>query len=163
MNIDNVTPLEYPSPAGVSRGRDLVPLFPAQPPAEIPGEKSKTHDVHRPETPFGVVTRNIDVRHISPREMTDFSLDLYAAGVVAFDEYSALSLHPELHPDFDKTIGALTGDRAAPDRKRDFLGYWEEKLSFQERRSSPNPEELDRTRRIVTVLRVIGRRTHIVV
>jgi len=163
MQIDKVTHPEYLPPAGVSRGRDLVPLYPAKPPAEIPGEQAKTHDVNRPETPFGVVTRNIDVRHISPREMTEFSLDLYAAGIVAFDEYSALSLHPELHPDFDKTIGALTGERAAPERKRDFLGYWEEKLSFQERRSRSNPKELDRTRRIVTVLRVIGRRTHIIV
>jgi len=163
MHIDNVTRPEFLSPVGVSQGRDLVPLLPAKPPVEIPGEQTKTHDVSRTETPFGIVTRNIDVRRISPREMTDFSLDLYAAGVVAFDEYSALSLHPELHPDFDKTIGALTGERAAPDRKRDFLGYWEEKLRFQERRLRPNPEELDRTRRIVTVLRVIGRRTHIVV
>jgi len=163
MHIDNVARPEYQTPTGVSRGRELVPLYPAKPPAEVPGEEPRTHDVNRPETPFGVVTRNIDVRHISPREMTDFSLDLYAAGVVAFDEYSALSLHPELHPDFDKTIGALTGERAAPDRKRDFLGYWEEKLSFQERRSRPNPDEPDRTRRIVSVLRVIGRRHHIVV
>lgn len=36
-----------------------------------------------------------------------------------------LANQPELHPDFNRTIGALTGRRAAPDRERDCLAEWE--------------------------------------
>ena len=54
---------------------------------------------------------DVDTHHLSPRQMSELSLDLYAIGAISFDDYSALAFQPELHPDFDRTIGALTGEQ----------------------------------------------------
>ena len=61
---------------------------------------------------------------ISSREMSGFSLDLYTAGIVSFDDFKALLEHPELNPHFEKAIGALTNKKAQPETKRDLVRYW---------------------------------------
>ena len=62
---------------------------------------------------------------ISPSEMSDFSLNLYTAGIVSFEDFKALSEHPGLNPHFEKTIGALTNKKAQPETKPDLVRYWE--------------------------------------
>ncbi len=94
----------------------------------------------------------LDVRTLSPREMVDVSLDLYIDGMLTFDEYSLLAFQPELHPDFEDTIGALTGEKADPDRPRDFLQEWEERHSFERRYPSEDPNRLQQIEHIIGVL-----------
>ena len=95
-------------------------------------------------------------RHFTPRQMVDVSMDLYVAGMLGWEEYSLLAFQPELHPDFDRTIGALTGRKAEPDRPRDIIAEWEERLMFEKRYNRRrNGGLVESTRRIVAVLKQI--------
>lgn len=94
----------------------------------------------------------IDVRAMTPREMVDFSLDLYIDGSLSFEEYSALAFQPELHPGFENTIGALTGERSDPDRPRDYIEQWQERYDFEQRYPSSDPKKLNQIERILGVL-----------
>lgn len=96
----------------------------------------------------------VNSRALSPREMADFSLDLYIDGALSFDEYSLLAFQPELHPQFEQTIGALTGEQANPDQPRDYLQEWQDRYSFERRYPSDSPKTLERIERIINVLSV---------
>jgi hypothetical protein len=98
---------------------------------------------------------NVDTHHLSPRQMSELSLDLYAIGAISFDDYSALAFQPELHPDFDSTIGALTGERADPDRPRDFVRLWDDRADFQRRYNAARTDLVEQSERIASVLRQI--------
>lgn len=124
------------------------------PPADAPS--SVTGSLNR-------LIGNVDIRHLSPRQMAETSLDLYVAGVLPWEEYAMLAFQPELHPDYDKTIGALTGEKAAPDQPRDFLNIWEDRLKFDEKYNAENPKLVERTRRIVQVFRQIDTPTNLMV
>lgn len=104
---------------------------------------------------------SIHATHMSPRQMLEFSENLYAAGLVSFDDYEALAFQPELHPDFDKTIGALTGERAAPDRPRDFVDDWGKRLDYAQRYYPANSSEVRQAQRIHEALKSFPTRTDI--
>lgn len=99
----------------------------------------------------------IHVRHMTPRQMLAYSEDLYAAGIIAFEDYEAMAFQPELHPDFIRTIGALTGDKPQPDRPRDFIHRWEDRLDFAQRYRPANSHEVRQAHRILNVLRTFQR------
>jgi len=88
-------------------------------------------------------------------------MDLYVAGILPWDEYAMLAFQAELHPDYDKTIGVLTGEKAEPDRPRDFLRIWEERLAFEEKYNAGRPKLVERTRHIVQTFRQICRPTNL--
>ncbi|MEO5375528.1 MAG: hypothetical protein H7840_14870 [Alphaproteobacteria bacterium] len=94
-----------------------------------------------------------DVRNMSPREVANFAYDNYMSGVLNWDEYRMLGFPAELHPAFDSTIGALTGEKAEPDRPRDVIAQWEERLDFERTHNADNPTVISRTERILDVLR----------
>jgi len=94
----------------------------------------------------------LDIRNMSPREMADASLDLYIDGSLSYDEYSMLAFQPDLHPSFEDTIGALTGERSTPDRPKDFIQEWEDRYDFERRYPSDNPKTLQQIERILGVL-----------
>ena len=106
---------------------------------------------------------DVDTHHLSPRQMSELSLDLYAIGAISFDDYSALAFQPELHPDFDSTIGALTGERADPDRPRDFVRLWDDRADFQRRYNAARTDLVEQSERIASVLRQIETPISIVV
>jgi len=135
----------------------VVPIPPV--PALSGGRKRQSHDVIG-EAPSAIkqLAVGTDVRSISPRDLSDFSLDLYAAGIISFEDYSALSQHPELHPHYDRTIGALINQKAQPQRKRDMVQYWEEKLEFATRHQALSGSNREQAVRIVAILRYLGRR-----
>lgn len=96
------------------------------------------------------------VYRCSPREMAELSLDLFLAGVLTDEEYELLAFQPELHPDFDRTIGALTGEQAKPDQTRDYVASWRDRLEFERSRARPDPNLIERIQRILFVLRRLG-------
>ncbi len=98
---------------------------------------------------------DVDTHHLSPRQMSELSLNLYATGAISFDDYSALAFQAELHPDFDRTIGALTGERADPDRPRDFVRLWDDRADFQRRHNAARADLVEQSERIASVLRQI--------
>ncbi len=102
-----------------------------------------------------------DVRYMTPREMQDYSQDLYAAGIVTYDDYEAMAFQPELHPNYDRTVGALTGKKAEPDRPRDFLKHWQDRLDFSKRYYPLNSDPVRQAHRIVEALAAFPRQTDI--
>ena len=110
-----------------------------------------------PDAPLAATAGNpAPVCRHSPREMAELSLDLFLAGVLTDEEYALLAFQPELHPDFDRTIGALTGERAKPDQARDYVAIWRDRLEFERSRSRPDRDLIDRIQRILFVLRRLG-------
>ena len=90
--------------------------------------------------------------HMSPRQMADWAHEMYMAGAMNWQEYLT-AMPSELHPDYDSTVGALTGERARPDHPRDMLREWEEKLAFVKRYNEWDADGVRRTERIVTLLK----------
>ena len=128
-------------------------------PALVPGEyATDTGDVH-----LGPLIPNVNVRHMTPREMSDLSFELYTNGALRWEEYELLAFQPELNPAFNSTVGALTGQRAEPDVPRDHLKIWEERFAFERKYNSDNPERLKATRQVVTVLRQLAAPLNVVV
>ncbi|MCG8511196.1 MAG: hypothetical protein MI741_18415 [Rhodospirillales bacterium] len=106
---------------------------------------------------------DVDIRNMTPRQMAESSMDLYVSGVLPWEEYAMLAFQAELHPDYDRTIGALTGEAADPDRPRDYLKIWEERLDFEEKYNADKPPLIARTRRIVHVFRQIDSPTNVII
>jgi len=160
MHLDNPA-IQGSAPAGQSTqtGRALVPftnvtdLVRSGPVSEGLNQTPEAHQSLTDET-----ARLLNVRSISPSEMTEISLDLYAMGLISFDDYSALAYHPELHPEYDRTIGALTGEAAAPGRKRDFISDWEEKYRFLKRHCPENNLLVEQSKRITNLLHSLAGR-----
>lgn len=103
-----------------------APAAPAQPPAVIalppPRDRRPRHDL----------------RHVSPRRFAEITHELYVEGSLRWAEYQLVGFPSELHPDYDATIGALTGQKAEPNRPRDLLSEWEQRLDFMRRYDDPS-------------------------
>jgi len=100
--------------------------------------------------------RRQNLRRLTPREMSELSLDLYVAGLLGYEDYAMLAFQPELHPDYDTTIGTLTGTKAQPDRPRDFIELWEDRLCFERTHSPENRKLIERIQHIVNCLRSLA-------
>ncbi|MBF0169439.1 MAG: hypothetical protein HQL45_17685 [Alphaproteobacteria bacterium] len=94
-----------------------------------------------------------NVRNMTPRELSEFAYNLYMDGTLSWDEYRMVGFPSELHPDYDRTIGSLTGETAQPDRPKDMVIAWQERVAFEERHSADQPDQIERARRVLDVLR----------
>lgn len=99
---------------------------------------------------------DIDVRFMSAREMTNLSTDLYMQGLITWDEHDSLAFQSELHPDYNKTIGALLERTATPDSPRDFVREWEKRLAFVRRYNSKDIHTIEIAQRITHLLRQLA-------
>ena len=108
-----------------------------------------------PVSPSGPLRRR-NLRHFTPREMSELSLDLYVGGLLGYEDYAMLTFQPELHPDYDATIGALTGVKAQPDRPRDFIELWEDRLQFELAHAPENHLLIARIQHIVDLLHKVA-------
>lgn len=130
--------------APLAPGRELVPLggggLPAVAAVDLPASEPSQ-------------SRGFDPRAASPREVSKRSLDLYADGLLEWGDQVVLAFQPELHPDYDRTVGALLETKAEPDTPRDFVVEWERRLIFELRYNPENDEAVARARRIVRALR----------
>jgi hypothetical protein len=95
------------------------------------------------------IVKKYDVAHISPAEMIIMSKELYNNKLISEIEFIYLSFQPETHPRYNETIGKNTGTVAEPNRKRDFLSYWEEQVHRDIRHDSMN---LDKSWRAMKIL-----------
>ena len=140
-------------------GRGLVSV--TQPP--VPATTRPAQKPAPAEPPIAELFRSIDVRNLTPRQAAELGMDLHVAGVLPWEEYAMLTFQPELHPDYDRTVGALIGENAQPDRPRDFVAMWEDRLAFERKYNTGDPKLIARTARVVTVLRQIESPTSVVV
>ncbi len=103
------------------------------------------------------ISEEYDIRYITPRKMIDLSFDLYFSGFLSKEQYAELAFQSELMPNFDQTIGALTGQKAEPDRPRDFTKIWLQRLEF-EKQHADDPRIVQRTEKILDLLKSIDRK-----
>ena len=90
-----------------------------------------------------------DVNNISPREMSNMSLELHLEGVVSFEEHALMSFQPELN---QEQYNKVTGNHANPDISRDFMVEWENRLKTQKQSGAPQ-EFIKKTENIVALLK----------
>lgn len=93
----------------------------------------------------------VNPRRMSARQMADWAAELHADGMMNWAEYGIAGFPAELHPDYDGTVGVLTGERADPDRPRDMIALWEDRLNRETRCLGAASAYI--TRRIVELLR----------
>lgn len=96
-----------------------------------------------------------NLRRMPPGDMPALSLELYLCGLIGYEDHALLAFPPELHPDYDRTVGALTGERAEPERPRDLIRRWEDQLAFEQAHGPGDGAAIDRARRILKVLRLV--------
>lgn len=94
----------------------------------------------------------VDVRAMSPRQMAEWAHEMYMTGWIGWTEYQA-AIPCELDPGYDATVGALTGETADPDRPRDMLRDWEERLDFVKRYYPDDGKQIGQAQRVLALLR----------
>lgn len=112
-------------------------------------------EARRPASAAGAVPRR-DVRHITARELVRLGRELYIAGHLNDEELALLTRQPDLHPAFDRTIGALIGERANPDRPRDAIAWWDARLQFYRAYPHEGAAPLDQIGHVLDILRAVG-------
>lgn len=123
------------------------------PAAGLPAVIPRSGDKNITEVHIQPVVPDVNVRNLSPRDMAELSLNLYANGILNWEEHEMLSFQPDLNPAFNDTVGALTGEMAEPDQPRDYLDIWEKRLDFERKYNPENRDSLRNSRQIVLVLR----------
>ena len=122
---------------------------------EVTSPRSPGHgesDLRRSAHSLKEIAEDYDVHAITPRQMVDLSFDLYSAGFLDHLQYADLAFQAELMPNYDTTIGALTGNKAAPDRPRDFTTIWRDRLRFEKTYCADDPRLLERAESIFKLL-----------
>jgi hypothetical protein len=120
-------------------GRSLVCLEDASPTAT--GRVRSPADI-RPTT-----------QRMSPRQLAEWAYEMYLGGALAWDEYCLAGFPAELHPDYNRTIGALTGSPAQPDAPRDMVREWESRLDFALRHRTAMAPLARQTEKVLDLLR----------
>lgn len=89
---------------------------------------------------------------MSPRQLAEWAHEMYVSGALDWQEYRFAGFHAELHPDYNKTVGALTGQFATPDRPRDMIREWEDRLAFFHRHNAPQDPQVRRVEKVLALL-----------
>ena len=95
----------------------------------------------------------VDPRNMSPRQLADWAHEMYLCRMLAWEEYCMAGFPPELHPQYNRTIGALTGKLAQPDAPRNMIRVWEERLSFMLRYYEADEPDVQRVEKLLRLLR----------
>lgn len=99
------------------------------------------------------------VRNMSPNALANLAYDLYMEGELDREEYLLLGFPSEVHPYYNRTVGALTGEPAKPDMPRDLIHEWEAHLEQVMHSSLPLKVMKQRARKILSLLRWLERPT----
>jgi hypothetical protein len=95
----------------------------------------------------------IDPHRMSPRQLADWAHDMYLCRNLAWEEYCMVGFPAELHPQYNKTVGALTGGVAQPDAPRDMIRAWEERRAFLRRYYQADAPEVLRVEKLLVLLK----------
>ena len=142
---------------GSGKGRALVPYAPPLPPERVSEQPAQTF-----ETVLRPAAHGFDPRNTTPRAIQRESETLYLEGILSWDEHAQLSVQADMHPDYQQTIGALTGETSDPERPRDYIQIWQRRLSFERRHSGLNSEPAQQATHILSLLRRLEHPTDII-
>jgi hypothetical protein len=98
-------------------------------------------------------TALLDPRCMSPRQFSDWAHEMYLCRRLSWTEYRVAGFPAELHPDYNRTVGVLTGRRADPDGRRDMVQEWDETLAFARRHNDAESVEVRRAVKVLDLLR----------
>ena len=101
------------------------------------------------------IAKSYNVRAISPKNMANLSLDLYIADYITRKQYLSLSYQVDFSPRYNQTIGALIGEVAAPDKKRDYIALWRKRLLFEHNYFGCDFKTGDHVQSVLSVLLVL--------
>jgi hypothetical protein len=101
-----------------------------------------------PRLPFAV-----DPRRMSPRQLAEWAHEMYLCRLLNWEEYCLAGFPAELHPHYNRTVGALIGQVAQPDSPKDMIRAWEERLAFTLRYNDPEDADVLRTEKVLRLLR----------
>ena len=132
-----------------SPSRDIIPVYFDR---NLPAPTTLDSDRRRKKAKE-LIDQDIDIRFASAREIASTSMELYIRGMISWDEYELLAFQPELHPVYDATIGALLGETAEPDKPRDFVRLWEERLAYERRYNIAGSKRIRAAERITLMMR----------
>ena len=107
-------------------------------------------------TPMARASRGsyrVDPRNMSPRQLADWAHEMYLCRMLTWEEYCMAGFPPELHPQYNRTVGALTGKPAQPDAPRNMIRVWEERLSFMMRYYDADEPDVQRVEKLLRLLR----------
>jgi len=129
--------------------------------AGVPGMRGGVPALHDDasepySTPMGRGARTgyrIDPRNMSPRQLADWAHEMYLCRMLSWEEYCMAGFPPELHPHYNRTVGALTGRLAQPDAGRNMVRVWEERLSFMLRYYDADEPDVQRVEKLLRLLR----------
>tara|TARA_B100000315_G_scaffold260069_1_gene319087 strand:- start:584 stop:1108 length:525 start_codon:yes stop_codon:yes gene_type:complete len=128
---------------------------------EAPLHRFESDPRPAPTLSLGNIAKRYNLRSMSPRAMVELSNDLFSSGHLTKDQYELLSFQPELMPNFDVTIGALTGEQADPDRPRDYTEIWRQRLAFESKYAENAERIIIRTQKILDLLETIEKQPKI--
>jgi len=130
------------------------PRFPGAMRTQLPALPDP-YDMTAPlSTPMrGRAATRVDPRRMSPRQLADWAHEMYLCRELNWDEYCMAGFPAELHPHYNRTVGALTGNIAQPDAPRNMLRVWEERLAFAMRYNDPDEPEVLRVEKLLTLLK----------
>ena len=90
---------------------------------------------------------------MSPRQLAAWAHDMYLCRVLDWEDYCMAGFPAEMHPHYNRTVGALTGHLAQPEAPRNMIRVWEEKLAFTLRYFAADAPEVARCEKLVRLLR----------
>ena len=91
---------------------------------------------------------------MSPRDLAAWAEAQYGEGLLSWAEYKMVGFPAELHPLYNETIGALTGEKAHPDRPRDMLAWWRGRMAFVRRNRPGDWAQMAAAEHILQLLRL---------
>jgi len=145
-------PTDHPSDPSLGAWSDSRAVVPFYFERNLPAPSTVDSDRRRRHA-SALIDEEIDIRFISARQMSSISLEFYVRGLVSWDEYVRLAFQPELHPDYDATIGALLEEHGDPDKPQDFVRIWEERLAYERKYNARNVKRIRATERITLLMR----------
>ncbi|HIJ61680.1 MAG TPA: hypothetical protein HPQ04_03210 [Rhodospirillaceae bacterium] len=120
----------------------------------VPTRRPSGADViEEQDLPPPSINIHIEPRRMSPRQLAQWAHEMYLAGALNWQDYLFAGFPAELHPEYNRTVGVLTGRRAQPDWPRDMVREWEDRLAFVRRHNDPCDGTVKRAEKVLTLLR----------
>ncbi len=98
------------------------------------------------------VASRYDLRNITAKDTAQLSQGLYDGGAISLKHHAFLSFQPALNPEYNDTIGSISGVTLTGDEPKDLVAFWENDLAYKQG-SGASELIINNTREIVDLVR----------